>query len=50
MAKILPTDGSAEKKITITASCFMGLAHLLYLKDYIKGVFFALTEIIFLIF
>ena len=50
MAKILPTDGSAEKKVTISASCFMGLAHLLYLKDYIKGVFFALTEIIFLIF
>ena len=50
MAKILPTDGSAEKKIKITASCFMGLAHLLYLKDYIKGIFFALTEIVFLIF
>jgi serine O-acetyltransferase len=33
MAKILPTDGSAEKKITITASCFMGLAHLLYLNS-----------------
>ena len=28
----------------------MGLAHLVYLKDYVKGAFFALTEIIFLIF
>ncbi len=50
MANTLPTDGSAEKKVTITASCFMGLAHLIYLKDYVKGIFFALTEIIFLIF
>ena len=50
MAKILPTDGSAEKKVKIAASCFMGLAHLIYLKDYIKGIFFALTELLFLIF
>lgn len=41
----LPSDKSAEKKIKIFASCFMGLSHLLFLKDYVKGIFFALCEI-----
>ena len=50
MAKTLPTDGSAKRKVTISASCFMGLAHLIYLKDYVKGIFFTLTEILFLVF
>lgn len=50
MNNVLPVDGSASKKVKTTASCFMGLAHLVYLKDYVKGIFFALTEIIFLIF
>ena len=48
--KNLPLDGSAEKKIKISSICFMGLAHCLYLKDYIKGIFFALCEIVFLVF
>ncbi len=47
--KTLPTDGSAVKKIKITASFFMGLSHLLYLHDYVKGVFFSLCEIIFIV-
>lgn len=46
----LKTDKSDLKKITRTASCFMGLSHLLYLKDYVKGVFFAVCEIVFLAF
>ncbi len=50
MASIMPADGSAQKKITITASLFMGLAHVVHLKDYAKGVFFALTEVLFLAF
>lgn len=50
MNKILPTDGSAKKKVLISASCFMGLAHILYLKDYLKGLFFAFCEIVFLFF
>lgn len=41
----LPSDKSAEKKIKIFASCFMGLSHLLFLKDYVKGIFFAFCEI-----
>lgn len=44
----LPSDKSAEKKIKIFASCFMGLSHLLFLKDYVKGIFFALCEIVFI--
>ena len=44
----LATDNSAAKKIKITASCFMGLAHLVYLRDYVKGVFFAVCELAFL--
>jgi arabinogalactan oligomer/maltooligosaccharide transport system permease protein len=50
MSSELPVDGSDRKKIKIVASLFMGMAHLLYLKDYVKGCFFALTEIVFLIF
>ena len=42
------TDGSSEKKIK-TASClFMGLGHLLFLKEYFKGALFALVELAFL--
>lgn len=44
----LLSDKSAEKKIKIFASCFMGLSHLLFLKDYVKGIFFALCEIVFI--
>lgn len=50
MKTILLKDGSQEKKIEKFACCFMGLSHLLFLKDYVKGLFFALTEIVFLIF
>ncbi len=50
MEKNAVFDGRAEKKITITASCFMGLSHIIQLKDYVKGIFFALTELVFLFF
>lgn len=46
----LQKDGSDAKKIKITASCFMGLAHIIHLKDYVKGVLFALLEIAFFAF
>lgn len=48
MARELPTDGSATKKVKVAASCFMGLGHLLYLKEYVKGILFALTELVFI--
>lgn len=47
--KELPIDRSAVKKIRKTACAFMGLSHLLYLKDYVKGTFFALCELAFIL-
>lgn len=46
----LKDDGSDSKKVKMTASVFMGLSHILYLKDYFKGAFFALCEVGFLAF
>ncbi|MCR4733919.1 MAG: sugar ABC transporter permease [Treponema sp.] len=46
----LPRDGSADKKIKIAACSFMGFSHLIYLHDFVKGIFFALCEIVFLVF
>ncbi len=46
---VLANDSTDEKKITLTACAFMGLSHLLYLKDYVKGIFFALCEIGFIV-
>ncbi len=45
---ILPRDNSTERKIKILACIFMGLSHIVYLKDYVKGFFFALCELTFL--
>lgn len=39
-------DGSSRRKILLSSVLFMGLAHLLFLKQYIKGAVFALTEIV----
>ena len=41
----LRRDLSDLRKISRSACCFMGLSHLLYLKDYVKGVFFAICEL-----
>jgi len=49
MAFALPIDGTANKKIKVTASLFMGLAHILFLRDRLKGALFALTELAFLL-
>lgn len=48
--KELPADRSAAKKIRNTACIFMGLSHILNLKDYVKGFFFAACEFVFIIF
>lgn len=50
MAERLPADGSARKKVTAVAALFMGLSHILYLKEYLKGFFFAAIEAAFLAF
>lgn len=46
----IETDGSSRKKITVASSCFMGLGHLLYLKEYLKGALFTFVELVFLCF
>lgn len=44
----LKEDGSSKKKLLITSILFMGLGHLIYLKQYIIGAFYAAIEIIML--
>ena len=46
----LNTDGSSKKKVLITSITFMGLSHIIYFKQYVKGILYALMEILFLIF
>ena len=45
-------DKSTVKKTAVASSCFMGLGQILYLKQYVRGAFFALMElaVLFLIF
>lgn len=45
----LNLDGSSRKKVFLTSCLFMGLSHILYYKQYIKGLLFALIEVIFII-
>lgn len=46
----LHRDGSDLKRIRLLSLLFMGLGHIVYLRQYVKGAFFALTELVFLIF
>lgn len=43
------TDGSSRKKVMLTSVLFMGLGHIIYLKEYLKGAFYALIEILMLV-
>ena len=45
-------DKSLVKKVSAASSCFMGLGQILYLKQYVRGAFFALMElaVLFLVF
>lgn len=49
MGTSLRTDGSSKKQVLLSSCIFMGLGHILYLKQYIKGVLFALVEVLMLI-
>ena len=40
----MKTDGSSRSKVRAVSILFMGLAHLIYFKQYIKGLFFAAAE------
>lgn len=42
---LLNKDGSSKKKIIATSILFMGLSHILYFKQYVKGILYALVEI-----
>lgn len=44
----LKEDGSSRKKILITSILFMGLGHVVYFKQYIKGLFYGLFEVVIL--
>lgn len=48
MGTSLKTDGSSKKKVLVSSCLFMGLGHIIYLKQYIKGVLFALIEAVML--
>lgn len=40
MAKeLVARDGSSKKKVLVTSIIFMGLSHIIRLKQYVKGVF-----------
>lgn len=45
----IQADGSSRKKIAAASCVFMGLGHILYLKQYVKGILYAALEIIMLI-
>lgn len=48
MGTSLATDGSDKKKVLLTSILFMGLGHIVQLKQWIKGAFFAIIEVLFL--
>lgn len=41
----LNKDGASKNKVLITSILFMGLSHVLYLKQYIKGIIYMLIEL-----
>ncbi|NLP34395.1 MAG: sugar ABC transporter permease [Clostridiales bacterium] len=45
----LKEDGSSRKKLFITSILFMGLGHIIYLKQYVKGLLYAGIEIAMLV-
>lgn len=49
MGASLKTDGSSRKQVLLSSCIFMGLGHILYLKQYIKGILFALVEVLMLV-
>jgi len=45
----LKNDGSSKQKILLFSILFMGLAHIVFFKQYIKGLFFAVIQVAVLI-
>lgn len=50
MQSTLKDNSISKKKVLILSILFMGLSHIICFKQYVKGVLYALTEIIFFIF
>lgn len=50
MEQRLHRDGSSKPLVLITSILFMGLSHILYFKDYIKGILFGITELLMLVY
>lgn len=50
MGTSLATDGSDKQKILRTSLAFMGLGYILHMKEWVKGIFFAIIEVIFICF
>jgi arabinogalactan oligomer/maltooligosaccharide transport system permease protein len=42
-----PADAVGRKKVLIASILFMGLGHIVFLKQYLKGIFFAALEAVF---
>ena len=49
MGTTIKPDGSSRKQILLAACIFMGLAHIMYLKQYLKGAVLAAVEVIFIL-
>lgn len=49
MQIVVQRNGSSRKKVMLASILFMGLAHIIYLKEYLKGAFYALIEILVLV-
>ncbi len=50
MDMTIKSDDNSRKKVFLFSLLFMGLSHILFLKQYIKGALFSLIEIIFIAF
>ena len=45
----LKNDGSSKRIVLLASILFMGLAHIVFFKQYIKGLFFAVIQVVVLI-
>lgn len=48
MQAAIQTNNSSRKKVLLVSILFMGLGHIAYLKEYLKGLFYAIIELIIL--
>lgn len=46
MSTTLNRDGSSKNRVLFTSILFMGLSHILYFKQYVKGILYAITEVV----